>query len=126
MQDVQLRRSAARQSSPMEVVMSCVRALNEEDFAKARNLVSDDMTFAGVLGSRDGADAYFADMERMKLKYDVKKSFADDHDVCLLYDLKISGKKIFGCGIYHVDAGKITSLKVVFDPRPIIDAALKR
>jgi len=42
------------------------------------------MTFKGVLGSRDGADAYMKDMEEMKLKYDIKKTIAQEHDVCLI------------------------------------------
>jgi hypothetical protein len=40
-------------------------------------------------------------MERMRLKYDIKKVFADERDVCLFYHLKISGKTIFGCGWYR-------------------------
>ena len=103
-----------------EIVLACVNALNKEDFNQARTYVTDQFTFKGVLGSRDGADAYFADMERIKLKYDIKKAFADGDDVCLLYDLKMSGSIIFGCGWYHVADGKINSLRVVFDPRPIL------
>jgi limonene-1,2-epoxide hydrolase len=126
MREMHNRQQSAKSDSPIEVVMACVRALNEEDFSEARTYVSDDLSFVGVLGSRSGADAYFTDMERMKLKYDVKNTFANGDDVCLLYDLNIAGKTVFGCGIYHVDQGKITSLKVVFDPRPILDAALAR
>ena len=105
-----------------EVVLACIEALNNEDFKTARTLANDDMSFVGVLGSRDGADAYFKDMEHMKLKYDVKKAFADGDDVCLLYDLTMSGKTIFGCGWYQVKNGKISSLKVLFDPRPFLES----
>jgi hypothetical protein len=108
-------------SSPKEIVMSCIGALNEEDFTRARSYVSDTMKFEGVLGSRDGADAYFNDMKKMKLKYEIKKVFEDSNDVCLLYNLDISGVSIFCCGWYHVEDGKIDSLKVVFDPRPVLD-----
>ena len=51
--------------SANDVVLSFVKALNDEDFAVARNCVADDMKFIGVLGQRDGADAYFADMQHM-------------------------------------------------------------
>jgi hypothetical protein len=64
--------------------------------------VSDDMTFDGVL------------------KYHINKPFENENDVCLLYDLDMQGKTIFGCGWYHVEDGKIHSLKVVFDPRPLL------
>ncbi|UFH56819.1 nuclear transport factor 2 family protein [Spirosoma sp. KNUC1025] len=108
-----------------EVVLACVQAINDEDFKKGRSYVADDMSFVGVLGSRDSGDAYFQDMEHMKLKYAIKKAFADGNDVCLLYDLTMSGKTIFGCGWYQVEDGKIKSLKVLFDPRPFLEKAGK-
>jgi SnoaL-like protein len=104
-----------------EVVLSCVKAINDEDFNLARQFVSNDLSFVGALGSRQGAEAYFSDMERMRLKYDVKKVFADEQDVCLFYDLSISGKTIFVSAWYRVEDGKICSLKVVFDPRPLLE-----
>lgn len=113
-------------SDPKEVVMSCVNAINREDFQTARRYVSDDMSFVGVLGSRQGGDVYFKDMERMRLKYDVKKVFVEGSDVCLFYNLTISGVDIFGCALYHVQNGKIRSLQVLFDPRPILEAQTKQ
>lgn len=104
-----------------ETVLAFVQAINDEDFKTARQLASDNMTFKGVLGSRDGGDAYMQDMEKMKLKYDIQKAFMDGNDVCLLYDLTMSGKTIFGCGWYQVEAGKVQSLKVLFDPRPFLE-----
>lgn len=108
-----------------EIVMSCINALNEEDFDKARKFVNENMRFIGVLGSRNGAEEYFADMRKMKLKYHIKKVFENGDDVCLLYDLDISGISIFGCGWYHVRNGKIDTLQVVFDPRPILESSRK-
>jgi uncharacterized protein (DUF2147 family) len=55
-------------------------------------------------------------MERMRLKYDVKRVFVDGNDVCLFYDLKMSGTTILVSAWYQVQDGKIHSLKVVFDP----------
>jgi hypothetical protein len=104
-----------------EVVLSCVKAINDGDFREARRYVSEGMMFDGVLGSRFGAEAYFHDMERMKLQYDIQKVFSEGDDVCLLYNLQISGKSIYGCGLYEVRHGRITSLKVVFDPRPLLE-----
>jgi len=103
------------------VVMACVEAINAEDFNNARRFVNDGMVFEGVLGSRNGAEAYFDDMRKMKLKYAVKRAFVEGEDVCLLYDLTMGGLTIYGCGWYHVRNGKIDSLKVVFDPRPLLE-----
>src|SRR5882672_6130090 len=73
----------AVETSAKEVVVSFVKALNDEHFEDAKNYASENIKFIGVLGTRDGSEAYFKDMERMKLKYDVKKIFVDGDDVCL-------------------------------------------
>ncbi|MBE7176379.1 MAG: nuclear transport factor 2 family protein [Mucilaginibacter polytrichastri] len=103
-----------------ETVLACIKAINEEDFAAGRKQVHDHMKFVGVLGERDGGDAYFGDMEKMKLKYAIKKTFTEGDDVCLLYDLNMKGTIIEGCGLYHVTDGKIDHLKVIFDPRAVL------
>lgn len=107
-------------SDNAKVVLSLIQAINEEDFDAAARFAKDDMTFEGVMGSRDSAAAYFDDMKKMKLKYDVQKVFVDQEDVCLFYDLTMEGKTIFGCGWYHLDGGRVSSLKVIFDPRPFL------
>lgn len=116
--------------SPLEnkvsdVVLAFVNAINSEDFDRAEKYVQDDFVFEGVLGTRNGAHAYFDDMKNMKLKYQVKKVFAEANDVCIWYDLDISGQTIAGCGWYHLEDNKITSLKVLFDPRPLLEPAQK-
>ncbi|MBS0032146.1 nuclear transport factor 2 family protein [Chitinophaga sp. 22321] len=107
-------------SDNAKTVLSLIHAINEEDFETAARFANDDMTFEGVMGSRNGAAAYFGDMKKMKLKYDVQKVFADEEDVCLFYNLEMSGKTIFGCAWYHLNGGKVSNLKVIFDPRPFL------
>ena len=106
-------------------MLSFIEALNKEDIETAKKYVNDDMTFDGVMGSRNGSKAYFDDMEKMKLKYQIKKSFSDHNDAVLLYEMDMSGKTIFCCGWYHLKRGKISSLKVIFDPRPILEKQSK-
>ncbi|PWS33154.1 nuclear transport factor 2 family protein [Pedobacter paludis] len=102
------------------VVLDFINALNAEDFDLARQQLHDDMNFKGVMGERNGADVYIEDMKKMKLKYDVKKVFTDNEEVCLFYDIDMSGKKIFSSGWYILENEKIKSFKVIFDPRPIL------
>ena len=109
-----------------EIVLSLLNALNKEDFVTARTYVAKDFKFKGVLGSRDGSDAYFNDMEKMKLKYDIKKVFVNNDDVCILYDFTSGGITTFGCAVYHLENDKVKELKVIFDPRPILEAQPKR
>ncbi|NOT76262.1 MAG: nuclear transport factor 2 family protein [Cyclobacteriaceae bacterium] len=106
--------------NPKEVVLTLIKDLNTENFEDAQSRVADDFSFEGVMGSRNGAEAYFSDMKKMKLKYDIKNVFAEGDDICILYDLEMQGKKIFCCGLYHVKDAKVNSLKVVFDPRPVL------
>ena len=106
--------------SPHELVLAYLQALNDENFDLARRYVGDEMQFTGALASRQGADAVFADLERMRLEYDIKKVFVDANDVCVFYDVTLSGVTVFSCGWYKVEDGRICSLKVVFDPRTVL------
>ena len=83
------------------------------------------MVFDGVLDSRNGAESYFKDMKNMKFKYDVKKTFVDGDDVCLLYDINMGEKTIYTWGWYHLTNEKINFIKVVFDSRPLLEGSAK-
>ncbi|WP_421943484.1 nuclear transport factor 2 family protein [Pedobacter sp.] len=102
------------------VVNDFINALNKEDFDTARQQLADDVTFKGVMGERNGADVYIEDMRKMKFKYDVKKSFVNGQDVCLWYDINMGEKTIFSAGWYKLEADKIKSFEVLFDPRPLL------
>ncbi len=108
------------QQHAKDTVLSFINALNAEDFRTARNYVNNELTFIGVLGTRHGADAYFADMEKMKFKYKIEKVVADDNDVCLWYAITMGGKTITACGWYLLVKGKISEFRVLFDPRPLL------
>ena len=104
-----------------ELVLSFLEALNEEDFEKAKECLNNDFIFRGPMGERNGAGEYIEDMKKMKFKYKIEKAFSLGEDVCIIYEIDMSGKaKIPTSGLYHLDNGKISSLKVFFDPRPIL------
>jgi len=109
-------------SHAKQVVVSFIQALNDEAFETARQYLSDERSFVGALGSRTGGDVYIHDMRRMRIKYDVRKVFVDGADVCRFYEFTLSAVTVFGCGWYHVDGGRIRTIRVVFDPRPILAA----
>jgi hypothetical protein len=60
-------------------------------------------------------------MEKMKLKYEIDKVFVDENDVCVIYKVAIAGKKLLTSGLYHMENGKLSTLRVLFDPRPIFE-----
>jgi len=114
--NIEIRRDAE------QMVLDLISAVNEKDFATARELVWDNFTFDGVMGSREGADAYFSDLPGMNLTYSVIRSFARGLDVCVLSNLRMGEKKeMFCCSWYRLRQGKIASLKVLFDPRPLLE-----
>ena len=57
-----------------DTVLAFLKAVTSQEFDTAREYVTDDLKFIGVMGTRDGADVYFKGMERMKFKYDIKKN----------------------------------------------------
>lgn len=105
----------------VKVVKGFLKALNEEDFEAARTYLTDDMKFIGVMGKRDGADAYIVDMGKMKFKYDIKIVFEDGNEVAVFYDINMGAATIFCSGWYTLFHGKIKTMQVLFDPRPLLE-----
>ena len=104
-----------------DVVLTFLRALNEENFDLATACLHANFRFEGPLGIRNNAQEYMRDMEKMKLKYDIDKVFEDGQDVCLIYKVSIAGKTLLTAGLYELENGKLTSLRVLFDPRPVVE-----
>lgn len=104
-----------------ETVISFIEALNKEDFETARNLLNPTFNFKGPLGERNSADVYINDMKKMKFKYEIEKVFENKNEVCLIYDINMGrGESIKTCGVYTLEDAKLSSLKVLFDPRPVV------
>jgi len=103
-----------------DLVLSLARALNAEDFQAARDYLSDNLTFVGVFGSSDGAEPFLRDMERLRIKFDISRLFGDGEDISVFYNLTTSGVTLFACGWFQVREGKVSSVRIVFDPRPLL------
>jgi hypothetical protein len=108
--------------NPKEVVLEFLEALQRKDFKSARNYVSDNVTYMAPLNSFNGAEPYFKYVEHLNLpKLDIKKTFTEgSHDVCVLWELNYGTPPaaIFVSAWYQVHDGKISSMRLVFDPRP--------
>ena len=48
------------------------------------------------------------------------------NDVAVFYDIDMGGITAFSAGWYHIADGRIKNFKVLFDPRPVIEALQKR
>ena len=110
--------------SAKEIVMEYLQVLIERrDFKAARSYLKDNVSYVSPLNSFDRAEPYLKYNESLRLpKPDMKKVFADGDDVCLLYELTLPAQPapLFVCFWAHVDGGKISSMRLVFDPRPFV------
>lgn len=105
-------------SDSKDTVMSYIRALDGQDYDGALKYLHDRVRIRGPAGETFGKPLDFIEMLRgYHGKYDVKKVFSDEDDVCVLYDLKTSGPTVFMSSWYQVRDGKIVSIQTVFDPR---------
>lgn len=101
-------------------VSAFLRALNENDFEGAGEFMAENVRFEGVLGCVDGRKEYLSQMAKMKLHYNVKKLLYDEDSVSVLYEINMGGKNVLTSGWYEVRDGKITHIRVIFDPRPVL------
>ena len=98
--------------------MSYIEALDSGRYEDALKLLDDRVRIRGPAGEAYGKPTDFIEMLRKyRGRYDIKKSFADGSDICLLYDLKTTGPTVFMSSWYQVGNGKIVSIHTVFDPR---------
>ena len=101
-----------------EAVMSYIKALDDRDYAAARNYLGNNVRVKGPGGETfRSPDEFLKMMEQQRGKYDIKKVFVDGSDVCLLYDFITPQVTTFFCSWYQVKNGKISSIQTVFDSR---------
>jgi hypothetical protein len=103
-----------------QIVLDLGKAINDQNYRTARLLLTDDMTYEGPFGMRVGADAYLEQIERLRLKFHIQRVFSDRDDICTIYNIDSAGLEVFACGLFHIADGKVNSLKVIFDPRPLL------
>ncbi len=109
------------------VVETYFNAWKNDDFAQMRSMLDDKLDFAGPIDRFDTADAYqlaIRGLSQMKTDIVVHKTFVDGSDVVTWYDLHTRVAPPAAVAEWsHVEAGKITMVRVVFDARPFAAAA---
>ena len=106
-----------------KIVSDYQQALGKGDFAGARKLVYDNLSFQGPLDTFHSPEPYFEALKKLHpiiQRIDMKKTFADGNDVCVRYDMVTNtpAGTAFVCEWYHVKGEKIAGIRVVFDARP--------
>jgi ketosteroid isomerase-like protein len=106
-----------------EVVGALKKAMGSGDLAAARKLMHDDMTFRGPFDSFAKPEPYLEALHKLHSivkGVHVHKMFVDGDDVCMLYDMETNSPAgtAFIAEWLHVRAGKVVSIRTVFDARP--------
>jgi hypothetical protein len=108
---------------PRVVAEAYFSAWLEHDWERLRGLLADDVSFRGPLASIDGADGCVDGMRglaRILTGIEVHKRFVDGPDVLTWFDLHTSVAPPAPTANWsRVDDGRITRIRVTFDPRPL-------
>jgi hypothetical protein len=106
-----------------DVAATYFDAWKRGDFDALRAILADDVTFDGPLGHADNAEECIAGIRRLsEIVTDIviRKTFVDGGDVLTWFELRTAQTDPMPTVNWrHVDNGKITAIRVVFDPRPL-------
>jgi len=120
------RNSLRMASDAHGVVEAYFNAWKNNDFALMRSVLDDKLDFAGPIDRFDNADAYqraIQGLSQIKTDIVVHKTFVDGPDVVTWYDLHTRIAPPAPVAEWsHVEGGKITMVRVVFDARPFAAA----
>ena len=109
------------------VAATYFRAWKERDFATLRSILADDVTFRGPLGTADDAESCVKGLQGMAQILDdivVQHVFVDGQDVLTWFDLHTTVAPPAPTANWsHVENGKITRIRVTFDPRALTKGA---
>lgn len=106
-----------------DVAATYFEAWNARDFTRLRSILADDATFDGPLGQARNAQECIAGLQRMsQMMTDIviRKTFVDGNDVLTWFDLHTNqAEPMPTVNWRHIENGKITWIRVTFDPRPL-------
>jgi ketosteroid isomerase-like protein len=104
-------------------------AWRSKDFDALRDVLADNVTFRGPMGTADGAQDCIEGLQQMAQSMsdiEIHAMVADGPDVVTWYDLHMSGVEPMPTANWsHVEDGRITAIRATFDPRPLLESAPK-
>ena len=109
--------------TPDEVADTNFTAWTAHDWDTLRSILADDATFRGPLGTADSGDECLAGLKGMsQIMTDVKvlHRWSDETDAITWFELHTSMAPPAPTANWsHVENGKITAIRVTFDPRAL-------
>ena len=110
--------------SPANVAAAYFDAWKNNDIERVRPLLHDEVAFDGALGSTRGVEDTIAGLGRMFAmteQVEVLHRWVDGPDVLTWFELRTEAAGPLAIVNWsHVEAGRITRIRVTFDPRPLL------
>ncbi|MEV7776454.1 nuclear transport factor 2 family protein [Kitasatospora sp. NPDC086791] len=110
--------------SARELAETYFSAWEAGEFETIRGLLADDVDFVGALGTASGVEEALAGLRglgRVLEKIDVKVRVAEGDEVITWFELGTSiAEPTPTVNWMHVEDGKITRIRVTFDPRGLL------
>jgi ketosteroid isomerase-like protein len=111
------------------VVKNYFESWKARDFPRLRSLLADDVDYVGPLGHVGNGDGFARSVEAMSKSMTemvVHKMIVDGADALTWFDLHTKGASTTCVANWsHVENGKITRVRVTFDPRGLLAANQK-
>lgn len=110
--------------APASVAAAYFDAWKSNDVERVRPLLDDNVVFDGSLGSTRGLEQTIAGlggMFAMTAQVDVLHRWVDGPDVLTWFEFRTeTAGPLAIVNWSHVEAGRITRIRVTFDPRPLL------
>ncbi|MGH3446144.1 MAG: nuclear transport factor 2 family protein [Nocardioidaceae bacterium] len=103
-----------------------LQSWQDKDFTTMRSTIADDVTFRGTLGAADGIEECMKGVQGLAAimtGITIHQMVVEGADVMTWYDLETSvAPPCATVNWSHVESGKITAIRAVFDPRALVNA----
>jgi len=113
-----------RTTTPAEVAAAYFHAWQQGDIDRVRPLLDPGVTFTGALGATSGIEETLrglAGMFGMTRQVEVIRRWTDGPDVLTWFELSTAtAGPLPVVNWSHVEDGRITRIRVTFDPRPLL------
>ena len=107
-----------RNTDVRDIVLKYIQNLDSLEYDKAKNYLNDKIKISGPAGEQFSNPTDFIKMLQVyNGKYDVKKVFFDDNEVCVLYNIITESVVAFMSSWYIIENEKIVFIKTIFDSK---------
>lgn len=110
--------------TPADTMTAYFDAWQRCDAESLRDVLADDVVFDGPMGHVEGLEDNVASLRGLfgiVSAVEIRQVFVDGPDVATIYDLHTTeADPITTVNWSHVEHGRVTRIRAVFDPRPLL------